>query len=265
MAHILVIRHADEPDDFSVFSMHILCEIWSEAGHRVSIAKGLDRLPDADLAIMHVNLSVLPEDYRQAATRYPRVVNGGALDIRKRNVSRSLVTRDDPWTGSVVVKSDLNFGGVPEWTIAHQGHPPSSMPPGMSRYYVKAGIAEVPEEVWSDPQLVVERFLPEWENQRFHLRTWVFLGDRGRCRRSKSKVPIIKGFAFEETEPELLEIPEEIRAERARLGIDYGKFDFALHRGQPVLYDANKTPGIGPARSSELYRELAAGLDGLLA
>jgi hypothetical protein len=30
--------------------------------------------------------------------------------------------------------------------------------------------------------------------------------------------------------------------ERARLGFDYGKFDFVIHEGQAVLLDANRTP-----------------------
>ena len=32
-------------------------------------------------------------------------------------------------------------------------------------------------------------------------------------------------------------IPDEIRAARKRFGFEYGKFDFVLHRGVPVLLD----------------------------
>jgi hypothetical protein len=50
------------------------------------------------------------------------------------------------------------------------------------------------------------------------------------------------------------------------MGFDYGKFDFAIHKGEPVLYDVNRTPG-GPkqALKSETaersYQELSAGLN----
>jgi hypothetical protein len=265
LAHILVIRHADEPDDFADYSMPILCDLWREAGHRISIAKGVDALPEADLAILHVNLSVVPDEYREAAARYPRAVNGRALDIRKRNVSRHLLSRGDAWDGEVIIKSDLNFAGVPEWRAAHPELPASAVPRDMVNYLVCDTIDLVPEQVWSDPRLVVERFLPERDADGYYwLRTWVFLGERGRCRRGRSRAPVIKGWRVVDTDPELLEVPDAIRAERERLGIDYGKFDFVVHDGTPVLFDANKTPGIGPSRSAVLYSELASALDQLL-
>jgi hypothetical protein len=266
LADILVIRHADEPVDFSQYSMPILCRLWREAGHRVTIVRGLAELPKADLAILHVNLSVVPDEYREAAASYKRVVNGRALDIRKRNVSRNLLNRGDEWAGEVIVKADLNFGGVPEWRVANPDLPPSAAPVELLTYLICDTINHVPEAVWSDPRLVVERFLPERDADGYcWLRTWVFLGDRGRCRRGRSKSEVIKGWEIIDTDPELLEVPEPIRAERERLGVDYGKFDFVLHEGTPVLFDANKTPGIGPSRSAVLYQQLASALDGLLA
>jgi len=41
---------------------------------------------------------------------------------------------------------------------------------------------------------------------------------------------------------ESAEVPAALRAERQRLGFDYGKFDFVIHDGEPVLLDANRTP-----------------------
>jgi hypothetical protein len=266
LAHILVIRHADEPVDFSQYSMPILCGLWREAGHRVSIVRGVDALPEADLAILHVNLSVVPDEYREAAASYKRLVNGRALDIRKRNVSQNLLSRGDHWAGEVIIKSDLNFGGVPEWRVANPDLPPSAVPMDLATYFVCDTIDHVPESVWSDPRVVVERFLPERDADGYYwLRTWVFLGERGRCRRGRSKSAVIKGWEIIDTDPELLEVPDAIRAERERLGLDYGKFDFVVHDGTPVLFDANKTPGIGPSRSAVLYKELASALDELLA
>ena len=50
-------------------------------------------------------------------------------------------------------------------------------------------------------------------------------------------------------------MPDEIRAERQRLGFDYGKFDFAIGPEGPVLYDANRTPGVLNARADYMQAE----------
>ena len=68
----------------------------------------------ADLVLLHVNLSVVPDEYLELASRYPIVVNGKAKDIRKSTYSTLRVTRDDPYAGPVIVKSNLNYAGVPE-------------------------------------------------------------------------------------------------------------------------------------------------------
>jgi hypothetical protein len=208
---------------------------------------------------------VVPVEYQAAAARYRRVVNGRAVDIRKRLVSHNLIDRDDPWPGMVVVKADLNFGGVPEWRVEHPGEPVEAAPKHLLRYEIWRSVAEVPDDVWADPRLVVERFLPERSERGFHLRTWVFLGDRGRCKRARSAEPLIKSWKIIDVDPDYLTIPDEIQAERERLGIDFGKFDYVLHEGRPVLFDANKTPGFAPSRGNRMYKELALALDTLLA
>ena len=53
--------------------------------------------------------------------------------------------------------------------------------------------------------------------------------------------------SIEEIEPHL----EIVEAQR-RLKFDYGKFDYVIHDGQPVLLDANKTTGADRIRSPEL-------------
>ena len=47
------------------------------------------------MAILHVDLSVIPAAYSEASKRYPVVVNGAATDIRKKLVSRYLVRPND--------------------------------------------------------------------------------------------------------------------------------------------------------------------------
>ena len=63
-------------------------------------------------------------------------------------------------------------------------------------------------------------------------------------------------------------MPDELRVVRAALGFDYGKFDFVLRNGKPILLDVNRTPTV-PPNLSEVVRAqqgaLAKGLDSLLA
>jgi hypothetical protein len=76
---------------------------------------------------------------------------------------------------------------------------------------------------------------------------------------------LLKGSSIKGYEP--CGVPDEIRAERERLGFDFGKFDFVIHDGRPILLDANKTPST-PADSpavAPLYAYLAEGIDGFLA
>jgi hypothetical protein len=45
------------------------------------------------------------------------------------------------------------------------------------------------------------------------------------------------------------------------MGFDYGKFDYVMQEGQPVLLDANKTPGAGHLPIFfDLCREWAKGI-----
>jgi len=46
-----------------------------------------DFSPEADLAVLDVNLSVLPDDYRRLASRYPSSLNDSLIDIRKSAIS----------------------------------------------------------------------------------------------------------------------------------------------------------------------------------
>jgi hypothetical protein len=249
MADIAIITH--EHDDFmgQPFFLQTLAEYWQRDGHRMFLVAGLRNWPQADIAIMHVDLSVVPQAYVEAAKRYPVVINGNANDIRKRIVSRNLVRRGDGYTGPVIIKTDLNSCGHPEARLMQRsyeaGDSVRSLPITVvddGQYPILRSASEIPDSVWENPGLVVERFLPERDERGFWVRIWMFFGDRERCRRYRANHPLVKGANVLSWEP--AEVPDAIRAERRRLGFDYGKFDFAIaENGEPVLYDANRTPG----------------------
>ncbi len=278
MARIVVITH--EYDSFlrprrfwqrpaGNYLLFGVLQALSRRGHRCRVAAGLHP-PPADAAILHVDSTHIAAPYLALAARYPVTLNFGTADISKRRVSGALLTRNATWPGPVIVKTDLNHMGQPE--AAHnavargRGHnPPHATAPPPAAYPVLASIAEVAAPIWDNPALVVERFIPEPDPQGHALRTWVFLGNRERCSRHVAADPMVK--ATNSIARTAVPVPDALRAERARLGFDYGKFDFVLENGVPVLLDANRTPGHPPSTGPTARTNaetLADGLENLL-
>jgi hypothetical protein len=221
-----------------------------------------------------VSLTVVPEEYRCLAERYPRTLNGTTLDLRKRRFSRLLVHPDDGHTGPVIVKTDWNAGGVRElreakwWRPARlEGGRPWSSRRAMPRggYRVYSSIERVPRGVWRNPNLVAERFVAERQEGQFLCRHWLFLGSREITRLTASSDPTVKfrGVMERTSDP----VPAELRRIRAELGFDYGKFDYGVVDGEVALYDINRTPGAAadPRLHDETVDALAPGIRDYLA
>jgi hypothetical protein len=254
VAHIVIIT--DTYDDFHnrEYFLEMFFPYWTQVGHHVSVVTGENEgkdWPDGDIAFMHIDLSVIPDVYVQAAKRYPVVFNGRALDIRKRKISTMILRRTDAWPGRVIVKTDLNSRGHPEarrYRIMRERNLVVDVPPDgiatMDGYATFETMQKVPAKIWDTPGVVVERFVPERTKEGFWIRTWIFLGAMERCTRFLARQAIVKGANIIAREP--CTVPDEIRAARKRLGFDYGKFDFVVHQGKPILLDANRTPGRPP-------------------
>jgi hypothetical protein len=108
----------------------------------------------------------------------------------------------------------------------------------------------VPRADFERNDVVVEKFLPEKEENLFFVRHYEFLGDRSTCTRLAAMDPIVKDqtvIRVEEVDPH----PEIVQA-RKRLNFDYGKFDYVVYNGRPVLLDANKTTGADQVFSRRL-------------
>jgi hypothetical protein len=262
MARIVVVTH-----EFDIFayrrggpdaprqSQYMLFDVLQHLearGHDYRLTRGPKALP-GDLAILHVDLTVVPDEYLELGREYSRTLNFRATDISKRAISPIVVGPGDDWPGPVIVKSNLNCNGMGE-----EMHNLRAREAGRSRPHPALGktpphllldrLAEVDDAVWANPSLVVEKFLPETDADGGYIfRTWVFMGSHERCTRFVG--PNWIGKASEAVRYEPMEVPANLRAERDRLGFDYGKFDFVMHEGQAVLLDANRTPGT--ARSVE--------------
>lgn len=193
----------------------------------------------ADAALLHVDMSLIPQDYIDLAARYPKTINGKVVDIRKRHVSRNLLESGSDWPGRVLVKSDLNCRGGPDLHLARR----TGQTPALDQtpeYQLIDRLDLVPGTVWADPTRVVERFLPERLGPDYVVRVWSFLGDYERCTWYSATEAVIKAGRIKRFGTS--EVPDALRRERSRLGFDYGKFDFAIGPSGPVLFDANRTP-----------------------
>jgi len=267
MARIAVITH--EYDRFQSRrglllrqdSPYMLFDILAELkkrGHSVLILRGPEGRVEADIAVLHVDATVTPDEYVEVARRFPFCLNVGASDISKRRLGGAVLRAGDDWRGPVIVKSNLNHWGTPEEHLNRQALRAGKAAPFpdaavFDRYEIHPSIADVPADRLARPDLVVEKFLPEVEQDGFAARFWVFCGERERCTRYVSAQRLVKGD--DTIRRETVPVPDELRALRREMGFDYGKFDFVMHEGRAVLLDANKTPG----RARNLSKLVAAG------
>lgn len=249
---VLVLVHQHGSLTAERYYMREVAELLRADGVEVVVAHGPSRCVPADLAVLHVDLTKVPPDYVRALQQYPRVVNGALLDISKRSISSELVTRGNGYEGPVIVKSDSNCGGVAEAVVARR----RGLRSRVHGYQVFGRCCDVPQGVWSDPALVVERFLPERVfGGLYRLRLWKFCGDAETLTYCYSHDPIVKGSnVFRREERPTTEVPELLRSVRARLGADFGKFDYATFNGETVLFDVNRTPTITRPQDEELPR-----------
>jgi hypothetical protein len=277
---IAVLFHeADRRADVSTYIVDHFARFWREDGNEVTYVFGTRRHEPADLLFVHVDLSVVPDEYLEFAAGYPAAVNGRVRDIRKSVTSRNLLRPGDEWAGPVLVKSDLNFGGRPErirqqsWlqrrSRAWRGASKVTRRltgrngfPDWDDYVLFERLVDVPAEWFRRSDSVVEKFLPELEDSLYHIRMYQFLGDRWTCQRLASPHPVIK--AGRSVSAEMVEPHPEVQAWRDELGMDYGKLDYLVRDDMVVLLDANKTTGasrhLGDDELEALRRHLAEGL-----
>src|SRR5262249_27051594 len=105
---IAILTHALQELRPGTTIARIANEHWQPEGHRTVVHRGLDRLPPADVAIQHVDLTKVPRPYLALDRVYPRVINGAVADISKRAISSDLLSEGDDHRGPVMVKTDLN-------------------------------------------------------------------------------------------------------------------------------------------------------------
>ena len=259
MSTIAILFHGRERDtDHYLISQY--ARFWREDGHRAIEVACEEKSVMADIGLLHVDLSVVPDEYLHRAKEFPIALNAAVSDIRKRTISENTVRPKSEWSGPVIVKSNLNFRGLPErcyrgavgtsWTrlverayrkfirIASRHHADEFLAEG---YTIYRRLSDVPKWVFQSEELIVERFLPETQDGLYHIRMLIALGNRYQCVRLGSKDPVVK--AHNSVTTETIETDMIVHKWRETFQLDYGKIDYVVYDGVPILLDVNKTVG----------------------
>ena len=269
------------------YLIKLLIKEWKARGYSIEIIRGAGRFVPADVVISHVDVTVVPDEYKEFLAQYRCVINANVPDISKSRISNNLVGRDDPYTGPVIVKTDRNSGGFAEERMVGHRHLfralaarltiGAAAPDQTSKswaavrqlksgeYPVFSSLREVPSEVFDNRHLVIEKFLPEVIGDSYHVRYYHFLGDKDLSERYQSKNKVVK--ASTSIGYEMVAAPPELLALRKQWGLDYGKIDYVVRGGNVIVLDVNPTPGLpaNDALGREIARRLADGIVAQLA
>jgi hypothetical protein len=286
---IVVLVHRDDAA-FSYFKylIKLMMTEWEGKGLTVEVVRGTDHFVPADLVIPHLDLTVVPNEYRDFLDQYPVVVNRNVVDISKSKISTNIIGKDDTYIGPVIVKTDCNSGGLPEKRLLSNMYVVRAISSKLSGtivstlgrkradpiawadikyikttdYPVFSSVEDVPREVFENKHLVVEKFLPEVEGGKYCVRYYFFFGDRAVNKVFRSTEKVVKGS--DEVQVEEVPVPDELQVIRQRLGMDYGKLDYVLRDGKVVLLDVNRTPGYPPQghlrQAQTIAHQLADGI-----
>lgn len=279
----ILVHRDDAAFVYFKYLIKLLIKEWKSAGYSIEIIRGTDRFVPADIVISHVDLTVVPDEYKDFLARYPCVINRSVPDISKSRISGNLVGRDDSYAGPVIVKTDRNSGGFPEARMIGRRHlfralagrlagagflRPRTTPCEWSAvrhissgaYPVFSSLQEVPADIFDNKHLVVEKFIPEIIGDSYHIRYYHFLGDREVAERYQSKAKVVK--ASTSSGHDIVPPPPELRELRKEWGLQYGKIDYVVNDGSVIVLDVNPTPGL-PANdplARRIARHLADGI-----
>jgi hypothetical protein len=276
---IVIVCHQIPKLNHASSTINILKREWELSGFEVGTVLGIRHDITGDVAINHVDLTVTPDPYLDYLKKYPIVINGKVRSISKTSFSKQLLKPDDDHEGKVIIKTNNNCGGASElklagrktWFINRITRNISwarSISLESANYPILESIRSVPSGVWENEHLIVEKFLPEQDNEgNYRLRAWSFLGDRSLHVLTTSNYPVVKGHNILKREILAGKVPDELISYRKQMGIDYGRFDYAIVDGRVVLYDINRTPTTS-SKAALLYfhklKEMAAGIHDFL-
>src|SRR5215467_3937596 len=120
MPHIAILVHRYDSFENTGYILSEIAEIWRKSGLPVSVLQGPGTRIDADIAILHVDSTVVPDDHQAFMQQYPTIINGRVTDISKHLISRHRVHSESE-EGPVIVKTNRNYRGRREAYHALRG------------------------------------------------------------------------------------------------------------------------------------------------
>lgn len=275
---IAVLHHGEAPLFERPYLIRLLIPEWEARGWSVRVVEDPRKPEPAEIAVLHVDLTRVPDRWLEVAARYERVINGALHDISKVRVSDPAIREGDGWEGPVIVKTNLNHAGTPErhlrarrlsggvpllaralrlllrWRERWRGFDPHVPYPVFPHPHA------VPRELRNDPAFVVQRFLPERDGELYVARMITFLGERAVGGRLLSKSPVVKAAEIVAATTE--EAPADVLRRARAFGADYGKVDYVEQAGQRLIFDVNRTPTYSGSAPSERVRQMVKVLAG---
>jgi hypothetical protein len=240
----------------------------------VLVHYGCNNVPPADVVILNLDRALTLVSYIEcieAVKEHTRVINGNVMDLSRRAVSQLLVTAESLWHGPVIVETNARLGGRAEQArrvIAQLRGLTTDIAPApiLAEYPVFRNVSEVPESVWASPHFIVEKFIPQLGPLGFYTYSWTFFGGSERCNRFVGREPAVKARNVRGFEP--VAVPEDIRAERERFRLDFGRIDYLVCEDACIVFDVHRSPSApdgdqGPADVAG-NAALAVGLRGWL-
>ena len=218
--------------------------------------RAIDRGEVADpapAAFFHVDLTDVPEKFHNLPARYARHINGDVRTIRRTLYSTARLNRDNVHSGPVIVKTVLNSRGEPEaryeWRQTAAGWMKHFVRRSIDRQYLAKAcpdyrvfdsLADVPEEVWTDDRLIVERFLVDDSSGPIVKHRYEFFQDVDLVTRATYTTALcdpgsVIDMVLEDAPP------AEVAAVRQRLSLDFGAIDYFETEDGVHVIDANKT------------------------
>lgn len=241
---LLVVGNRPEFERIGYFARQAI-PLWRADGLQVEVVERLETpVGDDTLVFPHIDLTIRPPDQAAIIDQCPNVINRAVTDISKRHVSRMIIGPDEEYDGPVIVKSNANWGGFRESLIEVAKAAPGGTKPEpfvWRQYKVFDHLSEVDPEYRNHPLLVVEKFRPEMRDGLYCLRQYGFFGDIERTSVLMSPDPIVKSNNVVRKEIVDGRPPPEVLDRRRELGFDYGKFDYVVHDGEPIVFDVNAT------------------------
>jgi len=223
MKTIMILKNIFNPK--GLYLIDSIALRWRKMGYEVVTHYGIKNLPAADIVILHVDTTIVSDEYVKCLSQYPVVLNRKVLNISKTRISRNMVRQDENYFGPVIIKTKANFGGLPEatakrisqkktrwlrwrWTTKRNWEEADVLNP--DNYPIFENKESIPAGVWKNKNLIVEKFLPEKEDGLFFLRYWIFFGDKEYAGRFGAKEPIVK-FRKMATKDVPVRVPDELK------------------------------------------------------